>query len=103
MLKIKLIMMLSIKYMFYYLNLDICNIVINIYIVVKSIVYKCICICICSKFIIVRLKCRLGLFFVIGFFFCEIKNVELMVLNIRIKIVVLLILKNIFFLKIMYL
>lgn len=87
MLKIKLIMMLSIKYMFYYLNLDICNIVINIYIVVKSIVYKCIC----SKFIIVRLKCRLGLFFVIGFFFCKIKNVELMVLNIRIIIVVLLI------------
>lgn len=101
MLKIKLIMMLSIKYMFYYLNLDICNIDINIYIVVKGIVYKCICIC--SKFIIVRLKCRLGLFFVIGFFFCEIKNVELMVLNIRIIIVVLLILKNIFFLKIMYL
>lgn len=103
MLKIKLIMMLCIKYMFYYLNLDICNIVINIYmyIVVKSILYKCICIC--SKFIIVRLKCRLGLFFVIGFFFCEIKNVELMVLNIRIIIVVLLILKNIFFLKIMYL
>lgn len=89
MLKIKLIMMLSIKYMFYYLNLDICNIVINIYmyVVVKSILYKCIC----SKFIIVRLKCRLGLFFVIGFFFCKIKNVELMVLKIRIIIFVLLI------------
>lgn len=87
MLKIKLIMMLSIKYMFYYLNMDICNIDINIYIVVKGIVYKCIC----SKFIIVRLKCRLGLFFVIGFFFCKIKNVELMVLKIRIIIFVLLI------------
>lgn len=105
MLKIKSTMMLSIKHMSHHLNLDICNTVTNtyMYIVAKSIAQKCTCTGTCSKLTTARLKCRSGLSLATGSFSCEIKNVELMALNIRIKIAALPILKNTFFLKIMHL
>lgn len=100
MLKIKSTMMLSIKHMSHHLNLDICNTVTNtyMYVVAKSISHKCTC----SKLTTARLKCRSGLSLATGSFSCEIKNVELMALNIRIIIAALPILKNTFFLKIMH-
>lgn len=101
MLKIKSTMMLSIKHMSHHLNLDICNTDTNTYIVAKGIAHKCTCTC--SKLTTARLKCRSGLSLATGSFSCEIKNVELMALNIRIKIAALPILKNTFFLKIMHL
>lgn len=102
MLKIKSTMMLCIKHMSHHLNLDICNTVTNtyMYIVAKSISHKCTCTC--SKLTTARLKCRSGLSLATGSFSCEIKNVELMALNIRIIIAALPILKNTFFLKIMH-
>lgn len=101
MLKIKSTMMLCIKHMSHHLNLDICNTVTNtyMYVVAKSISHKCTC----SKLTTARLKCRSGLSLATGSFSCEIKNVELMALNIRIIIAALPILKNTFFLKIMHL
>lgn len=100
MLKIKSTMMLCIKHMSHHLNLDICNTVTNtyMYVVAKSISHKCTC----SKLTTARLKCRSGLSLATGSFSCEIKNVELMALNIRIIIAALPILKNTFFLKIMH-
>lgn len=98
MLKIKSTMMLSIKHMSHHLNLDICNTDTNTYIVAKGIAHKCTC----SKLTTARLKCRSGLSLATGSFSCEIKNVELMALNIRIIIAALPILKNTFFLKIMH-
>lgn len=101
MLKIKSTMMLCIKHMSHHLNLDICNTVTNtyMYVVAKSISHKCTC----SKLTTARLKCRSGLSLATGSFSCEIQNVELMALNIRIIIAALPILKNTFFLKIMHL
>lgn len=99
MLKIKSTMMLSIKHMSHHLNMDICNTDTNTYIVAKGIAHKCTC----SKLTTARLKCRSGLSLATGSFSCEIKIVELMALNIRIKIAALPILKNTFFLKIMHL
>lgn len=101
MLKIKSTMMLCIKHMSHSLNLDICNTVTNtyMYVVAKSISHKCTC----SKLTTARLKCRSGLSLATGSFSCEIQNVELMALNIRIIIAALPILKNTFFLKIMHL
>lgn len=87
--------------MSHHLNLDICNTVTNtyMYVVAKSISHKCTC----SKLTTARLKCRSGLSLATGSFSCEIQNVELMALNIRIIIAALPILKNTFFLKIMHL